>query len=149
MGGTNTRPSVFDGFISDAEFTQIMTNHFRLNFNLVESLAIVNANNAAGHLWNDNHVSQMCFDDVRFLVDWAFLFLLTKLFDQSHGLTLEATANFPSDTAREQFHELFIVHVQELIQVHTSIGELTEGPLLLEFCGSLKDVIYSLLQKIL
>merc|ERR1740124_1938543 len=124
VSGTNTRPSVFDGFISDAEFTQI------------ESLAIVNSNNAAGHLWNDNHVSQMCFDDGRFLVDWALLLLLTKLFDQSHGLTLEATANFPSDTAREQFHELFIVHVQELIQVHTSVSELTEGPLLLELCGS-------------
>ena len=57
VSGTNTRPSVFDGFISDAEFTQIMTNHFRLNFNLVESLAIVNTNNAACHLWNNNHVS--------------------------------------------------------------------------------------------
>ena len=30
VGGTNTGPSVFDGFVSDTEFTQIVSNHFRL-----------------------------------------------------------------------------------------------------------------------
>merc|ERR1712012_1409154 len=78
----------------------------------------------------------MCFDDVGFLVDWALLLLLlAKLFDQSHGLTLKTTANFPPDTAREQFHKLFIVHVKELIQVNTPVGELTESPLFLELDG--------------
>ena len=30
VGGTNTGPSVFDGFVSDTEFTQVVSNHFRL-----------------------------------------------------------------------------------------------------------------------
>ena len=78
----------------------------------------------------------MRLDDIWFLVDWALFLLLSELFDEGHGLTLKTTANFPPHTAREQFHELFIVHVKELIQVNTSIGELTEGPLLLELnCG--------------
>lgn len=107
-----------------------------LDFNLVESLAVVDTNNATSHLRNDDHVSQVCLDDIWFLVDWALFLLLSELFDEGHGLALKTTANFPPYTAREQFHELFIVHVKELIQVNTSVGELTEGPLLLELnCG--------------
>merc|ERR550517_1502773 len=88
VGGTNTGPSVFDGFVRDTEFTQVVSNHFRLDFNLVKSLAIVHSNNAAGHLRNDNHVSQMCFNDVGFLVDWALLLLLRSFLINAMGLRL-------------------------------------------------------------
>jgi hypothetical protein len=43
--------------LRDREFSQIMSDHLRLDFDLVELLSTVDANNAANHLWDDNHVS--------------------------------------------------------------------------------------------
>lgn len=40
MSGTNTGPSVFDGFVRDGKFAQVMANHIGLDFYLVESLQI-------------------------------------------------------------------------------------------------------------
>jgi len=43
VSSTNTRPSVLDWFVCDAEFSQIMTNHFRLkNSNLVNCVQLNN-----------------------------------------------------------------------------------------------------------
>ena len=36
------------------------------------------------------------------------------------------------DPACEELHETLIVHVQELVQINPTVGELTEGPLLLQ-----------------
>ena len=110
-----------------------------LDFNLVESLAVVNANNGTGHLRDDDHIAQVCFDNVGFLIRRAFLLLLTQFLDQSQRLTLKTTTDFPPDAAREQLHQLFIAHVKELIQVHSTVSELTESPLFLQLsCCSLK-----------
>lgn len=90
VGGTDTRPSVFDRLVSDAKFTQIMSNHFRLlksessimrnirkeknvqtksylDFYLVEGLAIIDSYYTSDHLRLDNHVTQMGFDNIWFL----------------------------------------------------------------------------------
>lgn len=114
-----------------------MTKKNYLDFNLVEGLAVINAHNGSGHLRDNDHVSQMSLDHIGFLIDRALLLLLAELLDQSHRLALKATADLPPDTAREQFHKLFIVHVKELVQVNTAVGELAESPLFLELSGSL------------
>ena len=112
-----------------------------LDFNLVESLAVVNANNGTGHLRDDDHIAQVCFDNVGFLIRRAFLLLLTQFLDQSQRLTLKTTTDFPPDTARKQLHQLFIAHVKELIQIDSTVGELTESPLFLQLrCCSLKKL---------
>ena len=112
-----------------------------LDFNLIKSFAIVNTNNGSGHFWDNDHVSQVGFDNIGFLVDWALLLLLAKFLDKCHRLTLEATGDLPPYATREQFHKLLIVHIKELIQIDSTIGELTESPLLFQLCSSLNVII--------
>ncbi len=46
---------------------------------------------------------------------------------------------FLPDPAREELHELLIVHVQQLVEIHPAVSELAEGALLLQLGrGSLK-----------
>ena len=75
MGGSNTRTSVLNRLVRDGEFGQIMTNHFGLDFYLIEGFSIVNSDNASNHFWNDNHVTQMGLDNLRLFTGSSFQFL--------------------------------------------------------------------------
>ena len=68
-----------------------MTNHLRLDFDLVEFLAAVDTNDAANHLWHDDHVTQMRLDQVGLLIWLGVLLGLAQLLDQAHRLALETT----------------------------------------------------------
>ena len=138
MGGTNTGSTVFNGFVGNGEFSEIMTNHFWLDFDLIEGFAVVNADDGSGHFRDDDHISQMSFNDVGFFVGQTFLLLLSEFLDQSHRLPFQTPSELSPDSAREQFHQLFIVLIQQLIQIHASVREFSEGSLLSQFSGSLK-----------
>lgn len=73
-----------------------MANHLRLDLDLVELLSRVDTDDGADHLGHDNHVTQVCLDEVRLLVGLGLLLGLAELLDQTHGLALqtavEATA---------------------------------------------------------
>jgi hypothetical protein len=90
-----------------------MSNHFRLDFNLVEFLARVDANDAANHLRNDNHVAKVSLDEIRLLI-WLGLGLgLAQLLDQTHGLALQATVESSAGTSVDDITELFGGEVEE------------------------------------
>lgn len=44
MRSTNTRTTMLDGLIRDGEFTQVVSDHLRLDLDLVELLARVDTN---------------------------------------------------------------------------------------------------------
>lgn len=133
VSGTNTGSTVLDGLIRDGELAQIVSDHLGLDFHLIEGLAIVDAHDGSGHLGDDDHVSQVGLDHVGLLIGLAFLLLLAELLDEGHGLALQTPAELAANAAREQLHQLLVVHVQELVQVHATVRELAEGPLLLHF----------------
>merc|ERR1719374_458226 len=81
-----------------------MADHLGLDFNLVESLALVDAYDAADHLGHDDHVSEMSLDSLGLLVREAGLLRLAQLLDQTHGLALETARQLAADAAREQLH---------------------------------------------
>lgn len=124
---------------------------------LAEVLAIVNANDGAGHLGHDDHVSQMSLHDLWFLIWGSLLLGLAQLLDQGHRLALQTARETPAGAAVHQLHQLvaahewdrrnsevsfgtpldteyhyLLGHIQQLIQVHTTVGELLEGTLLLK-----------------
>ena len=84
----------------------------------------------------------MRLDNVRFFIDGAFLLLLAEFLDKGHGLAFESTADLSPHSAWEQLHKLLIVHVKELIQVDTTVGELTESSLLLKFSSGLREKLF-------
>jgi hypothetical protein len=94
-----------------------MSNHFRLDFNLVELLSRVDTNDATNHLGDHDHVSQMRLDEVGLLVGLRLLLGLAELLDQTHGLTLETTVEPTTGASVDDIAELVGGEVEE------SVGE--------------------------
>ena len=109
-----------------------------LDLNLVKGLSVVDPDDGASHLGNDDHVPEVRLDDVRLLVWRRLLLLLPELLDERHRFPLEATRKLPPDAAREQLHQLLVVHVQQLVEVDAAVRVLAEGTLLLESLSGLK-----------
>ena len=130
MGGTDTWSSVLHRFVTDRELPEIMTNHFRPNLHLVEALAVVHAHHAADHFGDDYHIPQVCPHWGWFLPRRGVLFSFPQFFDESQGLPLQTTLESPPGAGVEQLHQILHVHVQELVQVDSTIGELPESPFL-------------------
>ena len=63
----------------------------------------------------------MGLNNVGFLIDGALLLLLPQLLDEGHWLSLESTAELSPDAAREQLHQLLVVHVKKLVEVHSAV----------------------------
>ena len=78
MRRANTRPPMFNRFITDRKLAQIKADHLRLDLDLVEFLARIDPR-------HHNHIPQMGFYQIRFLVRLRFLFRFAQFFDQAHG----------------------------------------------------------------
>ena len=93
-----------------------MSDHLRLDLNLCEDLAVVNTNNGANHLGDDDHFLEVDLDHIGFHW-WEPLSSSSTAFDQDHGLPLEPPGELSPDPADKQLHQLLIVHVKELVKV--------------------------------
>lgn len=93
-----------------------MSNHLRLNFNLVELLAGVDTDNASNHLGNNDHVTEVGLDEVGLLVGLGLLLGLAELLDQAHGLALQATVEPAASTGVHDIAELLRREVEEPIK---------------------------------
>jgi hypothetical protein len=111
----NTGPSMLDWLVADAEFAQIEPHHLRLDLDLVELLARVDADDRADHLGHDNHVAQVRLDKVGLLVGLCGLFGFTELLDQAHRLALEAAVEAAAGAGVDDVAELFGSEVEEPI----------------------------------
>ena len=56
-GGTDTRATVGDRFVSDREFTEVATDHGGLDFDDVKMFSVVYSSNTTNHVWHDDHVT--------------------------------------------------------------------------------------------
>lgn len=92
-----------------------MSNHLRLNFDLVEFLARVDTNDATNHLRNNNHISKMRLDEIRLLIGLCFLLGLAQLLDQTHRLALEAAVEPTTGTSVDDIAELIGGQVEESV----------------------------------
>lgn len=132
MCGTDTRATVLDGSVRTREFSEVVACHLRLDLNGVEYLAVVDTNNAANHLRNDDHVTEVGLDDCGLFIRWSFLLSFAQFLNQTHGAALEATAESTAGTCVNEFNKLLIIHIKELVEINSAVGERAEGSLLLE-----------------
>jgi hypothetical protein len=93
--------------LCDRELAQVVADHLRLDFDLVELLARVNANNATNHLRHHNHVSQVSLDKIWLLVRLCLLLGFPQLLDETHGLALQAAVESTTGTRVNDITELF------------------------------------------
>lgn len=75
--------------LRDRKLPQIVTNHLRLNLNLIKLLSTVDTNNTTNHLGHHNHISQMRLNQIRLLIRTSFLLGLAEFLDEAHGLALQ------------------------------------------------------------
>jgi hypothetical protein len=118
-----------------------VTNHLRLDLDLVELLAGVDADDATDHLGDDNHVSEVGLDEIGLLVRLSLLLGLAKLLDETHGAALQTTVDPAAGTSVDNIAKLVGGEVEELVKVDSSVGELSERSLSLEL-GSLLGVVF-------
>jgi len=117
-----------------------VANHLGLDLDLVELLARVDANDGANHLRDDDHVTEVCLDNVGLLVRLGLLLGLAELLDETHGLALQAAVDPATGAGVDDITELLGVEVQESIKVDASVRELAELSSLLDL-GSLLGVL--------
>lgn len=72
----------------------------------------------------------MSLDNSRLLKSRALLLSLAEPLQKSQVLALESTTEATALAGWEQFNQLLIAHIKELVEVHTAVGELPEDTLL-------------------
>lgn len=86
---TDTSSSVSDRLVGHRELAQVVSNHFRADFDLVENLSVVDSDLGANHLRDDDHVTEMCLDYSCFLVRKHLDLCLSDFLDEAHWLSLQ------------------------------------------------------------
>lgn len=99
-----------------------MTNHLRLDLDLVELLAGVDTNNATDHLGNNDHVTKVSLDKVGLLVGAGLLLGLAELLDQAHGAALETAVDPAAGTGVDNIAELVGRKVEEPVEKGSRIS---------------------------
>ena len=90
-----------------------MTNHFGLDLDLVELLAGVDTDDAADHLRDNDHVTEVSPDGIRLLVGLGLLLSLAQLLDETHRLALQAAVESTTGTSMDEVAEFFGGEVEE------------------------------------
>jgi len=99
--------------LRDGELSEVVANHLRLDLDLVEFLARVNADDASNHLGDDNHITEVGLDEVGLLVGLGLLLGLPELLDQAHGLALEAAVDSTPGAGVDELAEFIGREVEE------------------------------------
>ena len=139
--------TVAGGDVANGKLAEVVAGHLGLDFDGREHLAlerrgcvraylaVVDANHGADHLRHHNHVTHVRADDGGLLVRLSLLLGLAQLLDEGHRLALQTTREAPAGTGVHQLDKVFVRHVEQVIEVHTAVRKLAEGPLALQLCG--------------
>lgn len=85
--------------------------------------------------------TQVGLDGCGLLVGGSLSLSLAELLDETHWLTLETTLEPPSNTGVDNLHEVLVAHVEQRVQLHSTVGELSEGSCSLLLSGGLGIVV--------
>lgn len=69
-------------------------------------LAVVDANDTANHLRDDDHVAQVSLDDSRLLIGGRLLLRLAELLDETHGAALQTALEPPARASVDELKGL-------------------------------------------
>merc|ERR1719394_2117606 len=134
VSGTNTGSTVTDWLVSHGEFTNVVVDHFWLDFNLVEDFTVVDTNDGSNHLWYNDDITKMSLDHSWFFTNFTghgFLGLSETL-EEVLFSSLDTTVEMTTLSASEKFDQIFRFHIKKLIEIDTTEGVLLEGSLLLD-----------------
>ncbi|KAI3484861.1 hypothetical protein L1887_51915 [Cichorium endivia] len=131
-GGTLTLGAVAGGDVGHGELAEVVADHLGLDLGVDEEATGVDADDGADHLGHDDHVTQVRLDHGGLLVGLALGLGLAQTLDEAHGLALEAALELSAGTGVDDLHEVLVGHVEERVELDTTVGELAESSLALE-----------------
>ena len=162
VSSTNTRAVVLHRLVRQRELAQVVADHLSLDFNVVEVAPVVHAHHGTDHLGNHDHVAEVSLHGIRTLVLGSLSLLqitprhtitysLAQSLDQRLGLSLQTAAEsatrasllshaFPSPYI-DQLHQVLRRHIQQFVQIHSTVRELLERSLLLLLSVHLNVVV--------
>lgn len=111
-----------ENILRDREFSQVVSNHLRLNLNLVKLLSRVDTDNATNHLRNNNHISQMSLDKIRLLIWLGLLLGLSELLDETHWLALQSTVETTTGACVDDITELIGGEIEESVRKNRGLA---------------------------
>mmetsp|Transcript_2105 Transcript_2105/g.13683 ORF Transcript_2105/g.13683 Transcript_2105/m.13683 type:complete len:266 (-) Transcript_2105:33-830(-) len=107
-----------------------MSNHLWFDFHLVECLSIVHAHHGSDHLRHDDHVAQVRAHGIRSFAVRCLFFRDPELLDQGQRFPFESSLEPTPGSCREEFHQFVGSHVQQFFDLHATVREPLERPLL-------------------
>lgn len=113
--------------VGDREFTKVVASHLGLDLDGGKGLAVVDTDDRANHLGDNDHVTEVGLDDGWLLVGAGLLLGLAELLDQAHGAGLESALETAAGTSVDKLNEGLVLHVEEGIELDATVGVLLEG----------------------
>lgn len=130
--GTLTLSTVTGRNVSHGELAKVVTHHLGLDLGVDKESTSVDADHGADHFGDDDHVTQVSLDGSGLLIGESLSLGLAETLDEAHGLALKTTLELSAGTGVNETHEVLVGHVEESIELDSSVGELAESPLALE-----------------
>lgn len=119
-----------DRLVCNRKFSQVVAHHLRFYFDVDELLSVVHAHHRPDHFWHDNEVAKVSVDRLRFLSVGALQLGDSQFLHKCRGLPFNASLKLASLASPEQGQQVIHVHIQQFIQIYTSIAERAERALL-------------------
>jgi len=114
--------------VRDGKFSQVVTDHFWLDLDLDEGLAVVDTTDVANHFRDDDHVSAVGFHDSWFFELFA-VFLSPPEFGEKVSVLLRGTSGEgPPFPGVHHVGDFFSGHIEKFVEFDTPVGVLLEGP---------------------
>jgi len=105
---TNTGTTMLHRFVRYGELRKVMADHFGLEFNGIEDLAVIDTDDTSNHFGDDNHVSQVSLNNCRFFVRGSFFLCFAKFLDETHGFSLQASLEPAASACMYEIYKLFV-----------------------------------------
>lgn len=116
----------------------MQNTYLRSDFDLVEDFSVVDTNDGANHLRDDNHVAEVSLDNCGLLVGLSLLTSLAELLDETHRATLQTALKASSGTSMNKLDKLLGLEVQQVLEVDSAESEGPELSLLAVLCRKYK-----------
>lgn len=133
VGGTDTGATVVYRLVGDGKLTEVVSDHLGLDLNLVEGLAVVDANNGSDHFWDNDHVAEVRLDNRGLVLASGGKLGLSQTLEERLGTDLDVALEGAAGTAVKHRNELILGQLQEILELNAAVRVRTERAFLAKF----------------
>ena len=119
-----------DGLVSHGELGEVVSDHVGLHFDGVPVLSAVAVDDGSAHLGHDDAVSQVSSDSLGLLSLRGGFLGSSELLDESLVLAAHAVTESSSLSGTHHLDDIVQIHVEEVVELNSSVNLLLEGLLL-------------------